>query len=197
MPGTNQFLPFAVGAGANTLTPTAYAALASLLSNGFVSGVANSAQFNTALRQATTAAAGLAQFIANQGPNVNDDGSPANFAAGLLAALQAMFVGVSSFTGSNQSLATSGYQKLPGGLILQWGVFATSAGGKATLTFPIAFPAAILHLSGNIDTTSLASGLFVNFDRSGGSLSSTQVWCQNENVTALIAASVMWFAIGK
>lgn len=87
MPGTNQFLPFAVGAGANTLTPTAYAALASLLSNGFVSGVANSAQFNTALRQATTAAAGLAQFIANQGTNVNDDGNPANFATLLQAAI--------------------------------------------------------------------------------------------------------------
>lgn len=87
MPGTNQFLPFAVGAGANTLTPTAYAALTSLLSSGFVAGVAPSAQFNTALRQATTAAAGLAQFIANQGTNVNDDGSAANFAASLSTAL--------------------------------------------------------------------------------------------------------------
>lgn len=87
MPGTNQFLPFAVGAGANTLTPTAYAALTSLLSGGFVAGVAPSAQFNTALRQATTAAAGLAQFIANQGPNVNDDGNPANFATLLQAAI--------------------------------------------------------------------------------------------------------------
>lgn len=91
MPGTNQFLPFAVGAGANTLTPTAYAALTSLLSGGFVAGVANSAQFNTALRQATTAAAGLAEFIANQNINVNDDGSKANFAAGLTTALQALF----------------------------------------------------------------------------------------------------------
>lgn len=88
MPGTNQFLPFAVGAGANTLTPTAYAALTSLLSSGFVAGVANSAQFNTALRQATTAAAGLAQFIANQGINANDDGSAANFAAGVQSAIR-------------------------------------------------------------------------------------------------------------
>lgn len=89
MPGTNQFLPFAVGAGANTLTPTAYAALSSLLSSGFASGVANSAQFNTALRQATTAAAGLAQFVANQGINVNDDGSASNFAAGVQSAVKA------------------------------------------------------------------------------------------------------------
>jgi len=138
MPGTNQFLPFAVGAGANTLTPAAYAALTSLLSGGFASGVANSAQFNTALRQATTAAAGLSKFIADQGPNVNDDGSPTNYAAGLLAALQAMFVDVSSFTGGSQSLGASGFQKLPGGLILQWGYVATT---NVTGAFPVAFPA--------------------------------------------------------
>lgn len=89
MPGTNQFLPFAVGAGANTLTPTAYAALTSLLSSGFLAGVAPSAQFNTALRQATTAAAGLAQFMANQGVNANDDGSASNFAAGVQSAVKA------------------------------------------------------------------------------------------------------------
>lgn len=106
MPGTNQFLPFAVGAGANTLTPTAYAALASLLSNGFVSGVANSAQFNTALRQATTAAAGVAQFIANQGQNVNDDGSAANFAAAMSAAMASVASAALSF--SSLVLSASG-----------------------------------------------------------------------------------------
>lgn len=87
MPGTNQFLPFAVGAGANTLTPTAYAALTSLLSSGFVAGVAPSAQFNTALRQATTAAAGIAQFIANQNGNAFDNGDPGSFAASFSSAL--------------------------------------------------------------------------------------------------------------
>jgi hypothetical protein len=42
----------------------------------------------------------------------------------------------SSFTGSNQSLNQSGYQKLPGGLIIQWGRNAPNG----TVTFPIAFP---------------------------------------------------------
>lgn len=37
-----------------------------------------------------------------------------------------------------QSLATEGYQKLPSGLILQWGV--TTSGTSGTETFPIAFP---------------------------------------------------------
>lgn len=107
MPGTNQFLPFAAGAGANTLTPAAYAALTALLSGGFQSGVAPSAQFNTALRQATTAAAGLAQFIADQGPNVNDDGSPENFAAALSAALTSVFAAQASSALSFSGLALS------------------------------------------------------------------------------------------
>lgn len=112
MPGTNQFLPFAVGAGANTLTPTAYAALTTLLAGGFQAGVAPSAQFNTALRQATTAAAGLAQFIANQGFNANDDGSAANFAAALSSAMGVAAAGctsaaslVISATGANANVS--------------------------------------------------------------------------------------------
>lgn len=45
--------------------------------------------------------------------------------------------------GPNQSLLANGYQKLPGGLILQWGTNATS-GGSVAVTFPIAFPNGVL-----------------------------------------------------
>lgn len=48
---------------------------------------------------------------------------------------------LSDFTGSNQTLAAQGYQKLPGGLIVQWGQNATVNGNSYTAaTFPIAFP---------------------------------------------------------
>lgn len=51
-----------------------------------------------------------------------------------------------NFTGTNQSLsATSGYQKLPGGLILQWIKHTTDSTGYATLNWPIAFPTACLN----------------------------------------------------
>lgn len=46
--------------------------------------------------------------------------------------------------GSNQSLAASGYQKLPGGLIVQWASYTESA---SNLSFPIAFPTACLAIS--------------------------------------------------
>ena len=40
--------------------------------------------------------------------------------------------------GANQSLAANGYQKLPGGLIVQWGEGAPAAGGEV-YTLPVAF----------------------------------------------------------
>lgn len=46
------------------------------------------------------------------------------------------------------SLAGSGYQKLPGGWILQWGNGTTSDGtGLSTVVFPIPFPSSALHVS--------------------------------------------------
>lgn len=90
MAGTNQFKLFAAGGGANTLTQTAYAALTTLLSQGFQPGVASSEQINTLFRQLSTVMVGTAQFAVDQsGGDANDDGLPANFAALLLAAVQA------------------------------------------------------------------------------------------------------------
>ena len=54
----------------------------------------------------------------------------------------------SNFTGSNQSLGSSGYQKLPGGLIIQWGKVSFSS-GLAYVTFPIAF-SALLNVQGTV-----------------------------------------------
>lgn len=50
-----------------------------------------------------------------------------------------------SFTGTNQSLATPGFQKLPGGVIIQWGTFSVSASSIA-ITFPTAFPTACINV---------------------------------------------------
>lgn len=49
-----------------------------------------------------------------------------------------------AFKGGNQSLAGNGYQKLPGGLIMQWGSFNSTATGDFSVTLPIAFPGACL-----------------------------------------------------
>gem|GEM_PF-1339273 len=84
---TNEYRAFAAGPYANTMSPSAWAALVSLLASGFESGIAKSEQVNTALRQATTGAAGVAEFIKRKGVDALDDGDVSAFAAKLGAAI--------------------------------------------------------------------------------------------------------------
>lgn len=51
----------------------------------------------------------------------------------------------SEFTGANQSLASPGYQRLPGGLIIQWGTGQTAVGG-GSVSFPVSFTTACLNV---------------------------------------------------
>jgi hypothetical protein len=50
------------------------------------------------------------------------------------------FLTAAGFAG-NKSLASNGFYKFPGGLILQWGVVAVGGNSQATVTFPTAFAA--------------------------------------------------------
>lgn len=60
-----------------------------------------------------------------------------------------------AFKGANQSLSTNGYQRLPGGIIIQWGVAnlgsnlaaAVGASTIGSITFPITFPNSPLSAS--------------------------------------------------
>lgn len=52
-----------------------------------------------------------------------------------------------AFSGEGkQSIGPSGYQKLPGGLIVQWGGVQTNSSGVATWTYPIPFPNAVYRV---------------------------------------------------
>lgn len=57
------------------------------------------------------------------------------------------------------SLGASGYQKLPNGLIVQWtaGAAVASTNQEQTVTFPIAFPTAVLRVF--VTTQSNVGGL--------------------------------------
>jgi hypothetical protein len=48
-------------------------------------------------------------------------------------------VALSSFTGANQSLTANGFQKLPGGTIMQWGTVSLTIYTPQTVTLPVAF----------------------------------------------------------
>ncbi len=96
------------------------------------------------------------------------------------------------------SLAPSGYVKLPGGLIIEWGTATTNASGNATVNFPLAFLSscyAILtqcNLTGGIAAVNIASYSASSFtvaaQSSGGGNSA------NWNAAAV---PFWWIAIGK
>lgn len=46
------------------------------------------------------------------------------------------------------SKTANGYQKLPGGLIIQWG--SVSGNAARSVTYPVAFPAAVLNISATV-----------------------------------------------
>jgi hypothetical protein len=88
MTATTDILAFAEGAGANVLTQAQYAALTTLLADGFTTGILTSAQLNKVLRQSSFMAAGFANWIVSQGISVPDDGNMANLVTEIGQALK-------------------------------------------------------------------------------------------------------------
>lgn len=62
-----------------------------------------------------------------------------------------------AFKGSNQSLTRFGYQKLPGGLILQWMSSNESTNSSTYRSFPITFPNTVLCITGSPNDTEYTS----------------------------------------
>ncbi len=160
----NNFKAFALDPNANVMSQADWEALPALLS-GFTAGKASSAQVNKAIRQATTIAALVGQFIANSGVDALDNADVNGLVTKFTNALTTnLGLGTASKrnvgTGANQIpdmsafASGSGYQKLPGGYILQWG--SANAGNSASTgisnTFPIPFPSGIVIITtGQID----------------------------------------------
>lgn len=93
-----------------------------------------------------------------------------------------------------KSLGTSGYQKLPGGLILQWGIASNPGSGSAQVTFPIAFPTACV----NVQVTSIFNGKHGGAVDSGHPVTTTSFYggVGEGGVDNWQAANWYWFAIG-
>lgn len=104
-----------------------------------------------------------------------------------------------SMQGGNQSLAANGYQKLPGGLIIQWGKasFADMAGTTSTaVVFPVTFPNSVLNivvtagLTGGFNVASMVSESSINTSGFTGSLAEISAVAQS-------GGQLRWIAIGN
>ena len=107
----------------------------------------------------------------------------------------------SVFTGSNQSIGGNGYQKIPGGLIIQWGSVNIGdvpglVGATASVSFPIAFPSAVLASFVSVyDGTSGSAGSTVLGSVYSETLSGIDVSAR-EFTGSIQNVILRWFAIG-
>ena len=152
MAGTNDFKAFATDANANVTSQEEWETLTAL-KKGFYSGKASSAQVSKALRQPSTMAAVLGQFIANAELDALDDGDVDGLVAKLATAITTnLDLGEAAKrnvgTGANQipdmsSYASgSGWRKMPDGSIEQWGGIRFPGEHEpvsANVSFPIPF----------------------------------------------------------
>lgn len=93
----------------------------------------------------------------------------------------------------SKSFGMSGYQKLPSGLIIQWGSGSTAADGSIAVTFPIAFPTACVGIHGTHSGGALAAMFEVFGTRSTTGVTTKTVNNLNQSSSGW---SVSWLAIG-
>ena len=114
-----------------------FSTVSNTISQTVSSSITNSLTGDTVIRKLST------NFIkkpasASNGQVLTYNGSTSTWGADSLSA-----------NGFNASLSSNGYQKLPSGLIMQWGKDSTdvqSDGGVRTITFPIPFPTACFQV---------------------------------------------------
>jgi len=176
---------------------------------GFVSGVAPSVYFNKLLYQLSTMIAALGQAMANKGYTVADTtlstlttalenimtladmtDYPTNSE---MVAYVASQIPVIDFTNLK---ATNGYQKLPGGLMLQWGHYNSSISSETVITvnFPYTFTSCL-----NAQITGKASSIVADFWMQVDSFNSTTMTVRSQNFEYAGPGHIdgfYWFAIG-
>lgn len=95
-----------------------------------------------------------------------------------------------------RSYGASGYQKLPGGLIIQWGDGVTNGSGVGTVTFPINFPNAIFQCYAADRAIAAATANAQIVSCNDGSVSGMTVYSMNDTGVAA-TSQFKWFAIGN
>lgn len=103
----------------------------------------------------------------------------------------------SAFTGTNQSAVESGYQKLPGGIVIQWGVTSAFAvDGETTITLPVAFASSMFVFVPSVIQASTVSGNTVAYwDKAASSVSDARIGLDGNGTSGTLQVS--WIAIGN
>lgn len=99
------------------------------------------------------------------------------------------------FTGTNVSLAANGYQKLPSGLIIQWGYYNGSLDDRsAPINYPIAFPNSTFSIAATAEGRTAASGS--SFIAAHVQKVSLTQFILHGSGTTTVTTGYSWIAIG-
>lgn len=148
-------------------------------------GLVRKSQLDSATAAATTTARGTVELADATEARALTNAANALTPATLAAAL----------TGANQSLSASGYQRLPGGLILQWGEVTTSASGDVSVTFPLAFPTACASVIGT-GTQPINASVFVAASQTTTGFAATCWYTSSSSGTLRGSGVYRWIALG-
>lgn len=105
----------------------------------------------------------------------------------------AELLGLADFKGTNQMLAPTGFQKLPGGLIRQWGEASTDNAGAVVITFPTPFARQCVTFKCEETGVTEASG--ITFSHGEPALDQVKVYSSAAGTTNA-AKRFTWEAIG-
>lgn len=204
----------------------AFAPIAGNSSQTFLVGTATSAghavrksQFDAKTGQADETTAGIAEVATQAETNAGASDAtiitPLKLATNLVAKTASisdaktgtsttLFMTPSAFKGAfndtgQQSLTTNGYQKLPGGMIIQWGIYDKGSnftdGEQTTINLPVTFPTACLVVTPTLYNVANQAECEMIISLRTMSASSF-VFHADKVVVGSNGRAITWFAIG-
>jgi len=166
MTNTVDFLPFAIGGGANVETQTAWVSDA-VVTNGFQSGITLSMQMNKAIRQGSVVAAAAANWISDVlNVSVLDNGSVATLVEQLwLASITAKYFADSGSANTIVIATPSGlsFGAPTAGLVIAVKMAATNTGATTLNWMGNGAVAVKTQAIGALSASTLLSGGIYNF----------------------------------
>jgi hypothetical protein len=96
------------------------------------------------------------------------------------------------YAGFGKALSSSGYQKLPSGLIIQWGSGTTAGGGGILISNAIAFPNAVFTAVATANAVAVAANIL----SVSPTLTATTVYASNGSGAAIVGLGAFYIAIG-